>query len=184
MSCTASNRRSVKRSNAWPRSPSGAPPAGTPLCEKPRHGNAERWSSAPAPPCEAAATAASPASVHLVWRAEMGVEIPAEASCDLPLSPPIPGTPALAAAAAAYRHALEAAVEHAAVTDAAARVSAELAVTRHRLRAVRDRWIPQLETALRTLELALDEYERAELTRTRSPHRTAPLSAPSTQEPL
>ena len=73
------------------------------------------------PAMRAAATAASPAAVHLVWRAEMGVEVPAEASCDLPPSPPIPGTPALAVAATAYRHALEAAVEHAAVTDAAAR---------------------------------------------------------------
>ena len=94
-------------------------------------------------------------------------------------TPPIPGTPALAAAAAAYRHALEAAVEHAAVTTAAARVSTELSVTQQRLRAVRDRWIPELPTALHELELRLDEHEREELTRTR-PHPAIPTH--STQE--
>ena len=107
---------------------------------------------------------------------------PAEASCDLPPTPPIPGTPALAAAAAAYRHALEAAVEHAAVTDASARVSAELVVTQQRLRAVRDRWIPQLRAALQVLELRLDDHEREELSRGRSHHSSAAVSAPSTQE--
>ncbi len=130
----------------------------------------------------AAATLVRPASAHLVWRTEMGVEIPAEASCDLPPTPPIPGTPALAAAAAAYRRALEAAVEHAAVTSAAGRVSAELVVTQHRLRAVRDRWIPQLRSTLQILELRLDDHEREELSRGRSHRTSTPLSVPSTQE--
>ena len=133
------------------------------------------------PALQAVTTAVSSAAAQLVWRTEMGVEIPAEASCDLPPAPPIPGTPALAAAAAAYRNALETAVEHAAVTDAAARVSAELVVTQQRLRAVRDRWIPQLHAALRVVELSLDEQEREELSRTH--HPIAPISAPSAQEP-
>ena len=132
---------------------------------------------------QAAATSASPASARLAWQTEMGVEIPAEASCDLPPDAPIPGTPTLAAAAAAYRHAFEAAVEHAAVTNAATRVSAELAVTQQRLRAVRDRWIPELQTTLRDLELRLDEHEREELSRGRSHRPTTALSVPSTQEP-
>jgi V/A-type H+-transporting ATPase subunit D len=131
---------------------------------------------------QAAATLVSPAGARLVWRTEMGVEIPAEASCDLPPTPPVPGTPTLAAAADAYRRALEAAVEHAAVTNAAARVSAELVVTQQRLRAVRDRWIPQLQAAVQALELRLDDHEREELSRSRSHHRTTAPSVPSTQE--
>ena len=112
----------------------------------------------------------------------MGVEYPGEAGCDLPPAPPIAGSPALAAAAAAYRHALEAAVEHAAVTTALTRVRKELAVTQQRLRAVRDRWIPELRTTLRDLKVRLDEHEREELTRTRLHRPTSPISAPSTQE--
>lgn len=132
---------------------------------------------------ETASSVASPASARLAWRTEMGVEFPGEAHCELPPAPPIPGTPALAAAVAAYRHALEAAVEHAAATTAAARVGSELTLTRQRLRAVRDRWIPELDAALRDLELRLDEHEREELTRTRSRHPTTFASARSTQEP-
>lgn len=134
------------------------------------------------PGLQAAASAASPAIARLTWRTEMGVEFPSEASCELPTTPAIAGTPALAAAAAAYRHALQAAVEHAAATTAAARVSTELALTQRRLRAVRDRWIPELHTTLRELELRLEEHEREELTRTRL-HPTIPDPAHSTPAP-
>jgi len=130
----------------------------------------------------AATTLVRPASARVVWRTEMGVEIPAEASCDLPPTAPTPGTPALASATAAYRHALEAAVEHAAVTNAAARVSTELVVTQHRLRAVRDRWIPALQDALQLLELRLDDHDREELSRSRAHRRSATPSAPSMEE--
>jgi vacuolar-type H+-ATPase subunit D/Vma8 len=131
----------------------------------------------------AAAITVSPATVNLAWRTEMGVEFPGEATCDLPPAPAIAGTPTLAAAAAAYRHALEAAVEHAAATTALIRVRNELAVTRQRLRAVRDRWIPDLRTTLRDLELRLDEHEREELIRARLHHPTTVVPADSTQEP-
>ncbi len=126
---------------------------------------------------------ASPAAALLTWRTEMGVEFPSESSCELPAMPSIAGTPALAAAAAAYRHALQAAVEHAAVITAAARVSTELALTQRRLRAVRDRWIPELHTTLRELELRLDEHEREELTRARLHHATITITAESRPEP-
>jgi V/A-type H+-transporting ATPase subunit D len=131
---------------------------------------------------QAAASAVSPAIARLTWRTEMGVEFPSEAGCEFPPPASVAGTPALAAAAAAYRHALEAAVEHAAATTAAARVSSELALTQRRLRAVRDRWIPELGTTLRELELRLDEHEREELTRTRL-HPSIPEPAHSTPEP-
>jgi V/A-type H+-transporting ATPase subunit D len=120
-----------------------------------------------------------PARARIVWRTEMGVEVPSAASSELPATSSLPGTPALAAAATAYRHALQVAVEHAAATTALRRVDAELAHTRRRLRAIRDRWIPRLQRALRDLELHLDEYEREALTRTRL-HRAEPsTSAPS-----
>jgi V/A-type H+/Na+-transporting ATPase subunit D len=127
----------------------------------------------------AAATAADPATARLLWRTEMGVELPAEASCELPSMPSIPGTPALSAAAAAYGSALQAGVEHAAVTAAKSRVSAELALTQRRLRAVRDRWIPQLHVTIAELEVRLDESEREELTRTRLHGPTVPIGQPS-----
>ena len=131
------------------------------------------------PGLQAAASAASPAiAPHVAYRD--GSRFPSEASCELPTTPAIAGTPALAAATAAYRHALQAAVEHAAATTAVARVSTELALTQRRLRAVRDRWIPELHTTLRELELRLDEHEREELTRTRL-HRPSPT--PHTRHP-
>jgi V/A-type H+-transporting ATPase subunit D len=130
----------------------------------------------------AAAICAHPAIVHLTWRSEMGVEFPGEASCEVPSSPEIARTPALAATAAAYRHALQAGVEHAAVTTAAERVSTELALTQRRMRAVRDRWIPVLRNTLRELEVRLDEHEREESMRARPHPRSIRISAASTRE--
>jgi vacuolar-type H+-ATPase subunit D/Vma8 len=46
------------------------------------------------------------------------------------------------------------------------------------LRAIRDRWVPQLQETLRDLELQLDEHEREELTRTRLHDRTRSALTP------
>jgi vacuolar-type H+-ATPase subunit D/Vma8 len=124
------------------------------------------------PRLEAAASASRPAMARLAWRTDMGVEYPGQATSDVTPAHAIAGTSALAEAAAAYGRATQAAVEHAAATAAAARVNEELVRTQRRLRAVRDRWIVQLQVALRELELRLDEHEREELTRTRFHHRT------------
>jgi V/A-type H+-transporting ATPase subunit D len=70
--------------------------------------------------------------------------------------------PATVAAATSYRRALETGVAHAAALAAQRAVEAELAATRQRLRAVSDRWIPRLETAMAGLAVELEESERAD----------------------
>ena len=99
----------------------------------------------------------------MTWQTTMGVSHPARAQCRLPvaLQDSTLG-PATRAAVTAHRRALEAAVEHAATLAALRAVDAELSVTRRRLRAVTDRWIPRLESAHAALLLSLEETERAE----------------------
>jgi len=62
---------------------------------------------------------------------------------------------------------LEAAVAHAAAAAALRLIGAEAAVTRYRLRAIKDRWIPRLERARAEITFALDEVERADQARLR-----------------
>lgn len=103
------------------------------------------------------------AQVTVTWKSTMGVGIPEDPRCHLPEPPAgvVPG-PATSAAVDAYRRALAAAVEHAAVLAGSRALEAELAATRHRLRAVTDRWVPLLESALAARTLALEESDRAE----------------------
>jgi vacuolar-type H+-ATPase subunit D/Vma8 len=77
------------------------------------------------------------------------------------------GSSALSFAADAHRRALAAAVQHAAISRAVAMLAAELTHTRTRQRAIDNRWIPQLENALRILEMQLDELDREENVRVR-----------------
>ena len=80
----------------------------------------------------------------------------------------IPGTaPELPAANAAlltaaerFRTALSAGVRLAALDEALRRVEAEIGVTRRRLRALDKRWLPWLQDALATIELALEHAEQ------------------------
>jgi vacuolar-type H+-ATPase subunit D/Vma8 len=65
-------------------------------------------------------------------------------------------------AAAAHRSALSAAVRHAALQRAVLLVSAELAATRTRQRAVEKRWVPRLEGELLAIRRQLDEQELEE----------------------
>jgi V/A-type H+/Na+-transporting ATPase subunit D len=78
-----------------------------------------------------------------------------------------PATTALIMAAAAHRAALAAAACHAVADETARRIDAEVAATRRRWRAVRDRWIPYLQEALHRAELDLEELEHAEGVRVR-----------------
>jgi V/A-type H+-transporting ATPase subunit D len=106
------------------------------------------------------------AAVAVTWTSAMGVRFPAEATCvlpaDSPSSPSLPGSTAVVAAQRAHRAALQAAVRHAAALAAERAVSAEVAVTRQRARALRRHWIPRLSEALARVELELAEQERAE----------------------
>ena len=58
-------------------------------------------------------------------------------------------------------------MQHAAATAARERLEEALEETSRRLRAVRDRWVPDLEARLAALDLALDEAEREEIVRVR-----------------
>jgi V/A-type H+/Na+-transporting ATPase subunit D len=101
------------------------------------------------------------ADVQINYAVTTGVRHPAGATCVIPAPTSWAGF-AVAQARDAYRAALEAAVAHATAATALRLIDAETVVTRYRLRAVRDRWIPRLEQARAELIFALDELERAD----------------------
>lgn len=112
----------------------------------------------------------SPAEVSVTWAIKMGTRHPETAECrwadggsDAAGLPDV----AVIGARRQLRDAAEAAVRHAAAQEAYDSISREVALTSHRLRAVQDRWLPRLNEAMRVLDLALDENERAEGTRLR-----------------
>jgi V/A-type H+-transporting ATPase subunit D len=70
-------------------------------------------------------------------------------------------------AGTACARALDAAVRSAVAATAVQAVAAEVAVTRARLRAVQDRWLPRLVDRTRVVLAELDEQERAEGVRLR-----------------
>lgn len=109
------------------------------------------------------------AEVAVVWAETMGIRYPGQATDAPPAdhAPLGPRSAALGQAASAHRAALAAALRHAAATTAARIVDEEVAATRQRLRAIQDRWIPRLQTALAGVELSLDEQERADGVRLR-----------------
>lgn len=110
------------------------------------------------------------AEVEVEWAHSMGVRYPSTARCVPPEPDPDAnpvGSAALDRARAAFRRALEAAVQHAATEAAVAVMEAEERSTRRRLRAVQNRWIPRLEQAAAEVRNALEETEHAELVRMR-----------------
>lgn len=106
------------------------------------------------------------AAITIEWATAMGVRYPAEASVTLPSRSPessaVSCSAALVAAEQAYRAALAAAARYSADDLALRAVRAEATATRHRVRALRRRWIPRLEAELSTVEFELEEQERAE----------------------
>jgi V/A-type H+/Na+-transporting ATPase subunit D len=117
------------------------------------------------------------AEVTITYAATMGIRYPADATCVIPPSAAWDG-PAVAGARQAHRAALIAAVRHAAAAEAERVIEAETLATRHRLRAIRDRWIPRLEQALADVTFAIEEQERADAVRLR-----LAASAPSPPSP-
>jgi V/A-type H+/Na+-transporting ATPase subunit D len=109
-----------------------------------------------------AASPTRPAEVEVQWGAAMGVAYPEDALCEPSVAPPAGGSSALSYAAVAHRFALSAAVRHAAAVRAVLLVSAELAATRTRQRAVEKRWVPRLENELLAIRRELDEQELGE----------------------
>jgi len=108
------------------------------------------------------ASPARQAEVEVRWGGAMGVAYPQDALCEPPEAPPAGGSSALSYAAAAHRSALAAAVRHAAAQRAVLLVSAELAATRTRQRAVEKRWVPRLENELLAIRRQLGEQELEE----------------------
>ena len=108
---------------------------------------------------------AEPALAHVTWTVVMGVRHPLEVAVRCGRLAPdaaTVGTAALVEAATAYRNALGAAARHAVADETARRLDAEVEATGRRLRAIEDRWIPRLRTALHRAELDLEELDHAE----------------------
>jgi len=110
------------------------------------------------------------AEVEVSWANLMGARFPSTARTLMPALPPLSalgGSSAAVLAARACREATQAAARYAVAERAAAEVSAELRRVARRLRALRERWIPQHEEALARLDLALDESLREQAVRVR-----------------
>ena len=106
----------------------------------------------------------------LAWANTMGVPHAGSAQHDfLELAPAaaVAGNAALSPAAAAHRKALAAAIDAAVVATALRRIEAERRATQRRLREIEHHRIPRLASALRALQLQLDETEREERVVTR-----------------
>lgn len=103
--------------------------------------------------------------VELTWTSTIGVRHPGGATCT-PGPDDVPDGP-VADVHTAHRRALDAAVQHAVAETALRCVLAEATATRRRVRAIQDRWLPQLRSALAAVELALEEQERADAVRLR-----------------
>ncbi len=110
-----------------------------------------------------------PAELEVVWQNVLGTSSPQSVALRLPepLDLVALGGPSVAIAASAHREALEAASTFAALRTAQEAIGMELGATNRRLRAIERRWIPQHEHALATLDLALDESERDDISRVR-----------------
>lgn len=106
------------------------------------------------------------AEVTIAYTVTMGARHPASAACTVPPAATWDG-PVLAEARRAHAAALAAAVQHAAALAAVRVIGEETAVTRYRLRAVRDRWIPRLQEGLAQVKFSLEEQERADGARLR-----------------
>jgi V/A-type H+-transporting ATPase subunit D len=105
------------------------------------------------------------AHVAITWSATMGVRYPSAVTCDFPADSSmnrVPGTATVVEAQRAFQCAVLAAVETATAQAAVATVDEDVAATRRRLRAINDRWLPRLESALATRNHDLDENEREE----------------------
>jgi V/A-type H+-transporting ATPase subunit D len=112
-----------------------------------------------------AALTTPPATVTVRRGSILGLAVPLSATVDAEAAPE--GAAAVQLAAEAHAAALSAAARLGVLQTAHLAVEAELRITIRRLRAIEHRWIPQHETALRKLELTLEEAELADIARAR-----------------
>lgn len=111
------------------------------------------------------------ADVTISYATTMGVRHPDSTTCVIPAAATWDG-PTLTETRQAHGAALVAAVRHAAAAEALRVIEAEVLATRYRLRAIKDRWIPQLEQALAEVTLAIEEQELADAARLRMATRS------------
>jgi len=114
--------------------------------------------------------AQDPASLEVSWLNFMGARIPRAEVIDIPEPPAVSalgGSSAAVLLARACCEATRAASRYAVAQRAESELSAELGRAARRLRALRERWIPQHEQALAALDLALDESQREQAIRVR-----------------
>lgn len=106
--------------------------------------------------------------VEVEWRNALGTVFPAGASVQFGPERDVValgGGSVVAFAARAHAEAVGAAAAYAAARAAHGAVTAELATTARRQRAIERRWIPEHEAALHRLELMLDERDREDVAR-------------------
>lgn len=92
----------------------------------------------------------------------MGVPVPLDARCALPVETPVGADAALPFALRAHRSALDAAAGCAAVDHAIGMLHREVELTRVRRRAIERRWVPRLEDRLTRIRRQLEELELEE----------------------
>ena len=123
-------------------------------------------------------TAASrqPVSITVQWTSTMGVTYPAD--IELIRGDPEPdrllGNAAVDPARSAVWRMVEAAARLAVAEESLRRMDTEIGLTRRRLRALDQRWLPRLADALRDLELNLEQVEQEEGIRLRHSGRGGP----------
>ncbi len=113
--------------------------------------------------------AAATATVDITWGRTVGLRHPVGAVFRPPPAEPLSAGASTAqdAAREACVRALEAAVRHAVARGALAAVESEEGATRRRLRAVEQRWVPQLEAEAARVDRRLAEHELGEMVRLR-----------------
>lgn len=105
---------------------------------------------------------AEPATVTPRWQDSMGIVYPGSVESRPGRAEALSSTAAIGPTSEAYRRALDAGATCAATTIAVDRLDTELAATRRRRRAIEERLQPELENALRELDVHLDESDREE----------------------
>jgi len=117
-----------------------------------------------------------PVSITVRWASTMGVTYPADIEVIRGDREPdrLLGNAAVNPARSAVWRMVEAAARLAVAEESLRRMDAEIGLTRRRLRALDQRWLPRLADALRTLELNLEQVEQEEGTRLRHSGREGP----------
>jgi V/A-type H+-transporting ATPase subunit D len=123
------------------------------------------------------------AEVDVTYTVTVGVRHPTTGIYAPPREPEPWAGQAVVEARQAQQAALAAAVAHAAASAAVCAIEREVAATRVRVRAIRDRLIPRLEETRTRVALAIDEQERSDAVRLRLAESARDQAARSRAEP-